>query len=113
MARLLHRARGLALHLVAAEHRQPGLVTQVTRLGLGQSGNDYIYLSITRVLQFSHQCTVTLEAGTWSDCFEATAQWKADATSLGEMRLPPHSRPGYSGQWMSGEGQWKLLTIVL
>ena len=38
VARLLHGARGLAPHLVAAEHRHPGLVTQVTRLGLGQSG---------------------------------------------------------------------------
>ena len=38
VVRLLHGAGGLAPHLVAAEHRHPGLVTQVTRLGLGQSG---------------------------------------------------------------------------
>ena len=41
VVRLLHGARGLAPHLVAAEHRHPGLVTQVTRLRLGQSADDY------------------------------------------------------------------------
>ena len=41
VARLLHGARGLAPHLVAAQHRHPGLVTQVARLRLGQSGDDY------------------------------------------------------------------------
>ena len=50
-----------------------------------------------------HPVIPELEAGTWSGCLEDWAQWKAEATSLGEMRLPPHSRPGRSGQWRSGQ----------
>ena len=68
VTRLLHGARGLALHLVAAEHRHPGLVTQVTRLGLGQSSDNKILnipfgqssakLPVTQ--SFSHSVTWSL-----------------------------------------------------
>ena len=64
-----------------------------------------------------HPVIPELEAGTWSGCLEDWAQWKAEATSLGEMRLPPHSRPGYSGHTRGRSGRevrggYRLHTIA-